>query len=525
MTPPEPHKTATPRRRLLIAAVCLLLAIHAGLLAYSATRHSPTMLEPALLVSGLSHWEFGRFELYRVNPPLVRMVAALPVMAAGYKSDWKGFYESPGARPEFSMGSDFIAANGERSIWLFTIARWACIPFSLIGGLFAFAYSREIWRSDAAGLLTLTVWCFEPNILAHAELITNDVACTAFGIGATWLFWRWLKRPTWDRAASAGLVLGLAELAKSSWLFLFGLWPLLWMIWALFRNRTESSEKQTTTPSNSLHSQPGTLNSLTQLAGLLALALYILNLGYVFDGSFMRLGQFDFVSRSLTGLEKSGDVGNRFRGSWLGEIPVPFPKQYILGLDTQKHDFESWNRPSYLRGEWKQGGWWYYYLYGLWVKVPHGVQLLWLMACLYPLWRRLVRSPESSVQYPEPRNSASETALNSQPLTLNSLTLLTPGLTLFILVSSQTAMNEHFRYVLPTIGTLLVFAGRAAYYAITPPFAGGISGKSDTPDEQSNQPSRSPAGSPAVPREGVDPTHATPRPTACGPAAKNFPNN
>jgi hypothetical protein len=474
MTPPQQHKTTTPRRRLLIAAVCLLLAIHAGLLTYSATRHSPTMLEPALLASGLSHWEFGRFELYRVNPPLVRMIAAIPVIAAGYESDWSGFYESPGARPEFSMGADFIAANGERSIWLFTIARWACIPFSLIGGLFAFAYSRELWKSDGAGLVTLTLWCFEPNILAHAELITNDVACTALGLGATWLFWRWLRQPTWGRAAAAGAVLGLAQLSKSSWLMLFGLWPLLWVVWAIAHRRHCPRQDNTTAPAESLNSQLSTLNSLAQLASLLALALYLLNLGYVFDGTFTRLKEFDFISTSLTGLEKSGDAGNRFRGSWLGELPVPFPKQYVLGLDIQKHDFESWSRPSYLRGEWKQGGWWYYYLYGLWVKVPHGVQLIILMAFLYPAWRWLVRSRESRVQSPEQPTGEHLHALDSGLSALDSLILLTPGIALFILVSSQTAMNEHFRYVLPTIGTLLVYAGRAAFYAATPPFAGGL---------------------------------------------------
>lgn len=53
-------------------AIVVLLAIHTGLLAYSAYVHSPTLNEPGHLVAGLSHWKFGRFELYRVNPPLVR---------------------------------------------------------------------------------------------------------------------------------------------------------------------------------------------------------------------------------------------------------------------------------------------------------------------------------------------------------------------------------------------------------------------------------------------------------------------
>ena len=281
----------------------------------------------------LSHWEFGRFELYRVNPPLVRMVAALPVMAAGYEEDWSGFYESPGARPVFSMGSNFIAANGERSIWLFTIARWACIPFAMAGGLFTFFYSRELWGTDYAGLLSLAIWCFEPNILAHAELITNDVPCTAFGIGATWLFWRWLKSPTWGRAGIAGLVFGIAQLTKSSWLILFGLWPILWILWELTRRNSRKDETERTGEPQlpDTHSveqlspivpEGGTFSTsrwtrATQLILLLLIGLYILNLGYAFDGSFTRLGKYEFISQTLTGLEESGDVGTDFARPYL----------------------------------------------------------------------------------------------------------------------------------------------------------------------------------------------------------------
>jgi hypothetical protein len=83
--------------------VALLLVIHSGLLAYSAYVHSPTLNEPGHLVAGISHW---RFELFRVNPPLVRMVAALPVMVAGVETDWSNFYDGPGARPVFSMGGE-----------------------------------------------------------------------------------------------------------------------------------------------------------------------------------------------------------------------------------------------------------------------------------------------------------------------------------------------------------------------------------------------------------------------------------
>lgn len=443
--------------RFVIWAVVLLLAIHAGMLAYSATKHSPTMLEPAFLVAGLSHWEFGRFELFRVNPPLVRMVAALPVMAAGYEMDWSGFYDGPGARPEFSMGADFIKANGERSIWLFTIARWACIPFSLIGALFCFFWSRELWGHNGAGLISLILWCFEPNILAHGELITTDCAATSFGVGAGYFFWRWLKKRTWERAGLAGLLFGLAQLSKLSWLFLYGLWPVLWLfwMWSEHRDMQRSDSNNSPCPSgdrlsrrdifvadeNRVRGKPrlAFIASGLQLASILLLGLYLTNLAYGFSESGTRLGEFEFVSHFLGG-KKPGEAGNRFADSMLKDIPVPLPSQYVLGFDLQKKDFEDFGQPSYLRGEWKDGGWWYYYIYGLAVKTPHGSQLMLLLAIvtLVALRRRRV---ESGAAWRD------------------LIVLFTPAVVVLVLVSAQLEFNHHVRYVLPVLGFAFVFSG------------------------------------------------------------------
>lgn len=170
-------QTMLERPKIARRAVVLLLAIHTGLLAYSAYVHSPTLNEPGHLVAGLSYWKFGRFDLYNVNPPLVKMVAALPVMAVGYWEDWSGFYTGLGARPEFSMGEDFVAANGERSFFLFMIARWACTPFGWLGGIVCYLWARDLFGRPS-GVIACAIWCFEPNILAHASLITSDAAGT-----------------------------------------------------------------------------------------------------------------------------------------------------------------------------------------------------------------------------------------------------------------------------------------------------------------------------------------------------------
>lgn len=424
-------------------AVMTLLATQAGLLAYSATRHSPTFLEPAFLASGISHWQFGRFELYRVNPPLVRMVAALPVLAVGCETDWSRFYDGPGSRAEFPIGEDFIKANGPRSIPLFFYARWACIPFALIGGYFAYRWSKDLY-GPAAALFTLWLWTFEPNLLAHAELITPDSACTSFGIAAGYWFYRWLKEPTWSHVGWAGLFLGLTQLSKMSWFMLFGLWPVMWAVWRWVEGRRSRVEGQAESTAFS-DSQLSTLNSqppALQLAVILGLALYILNLGYAFDGTLTQLKDFTFVSTSLTGLEKPGTPGNRFRDTILGELPLPVPKQFVLGFDSQKKDFEDFGQPSYLRGEWKEGGWWYYYLYGLLVKVPCGICGIAGLVAL----RRCFRNRRYTVGCEFCRGE---------------YLIWLPAVCLLILVSSQLEFNHHLRYVFPSLGLGLVLLGQA----------------------------------------------------------------
>jgi hypothetical protein len=424
----------------LSIAVVVLLFIHGVLLAYSASRQSPTLNEPGHLVAGLSNWQFGRFELYRVNPPLVRMIAALPVLFAGYEADWSRFDDGPQARSERVLGEDFVAANAERSIWLFTIARWACVPISLIGGLFCFLWSRDFWQDGLAGLLSLTLWCFDPNILAHGALITPDCAAATFGLGAQYLFWRWLRQPTWPRAFAAGILLGIAEISKMTWIFLFVLWPVLWMFWIVTRPPR--------------HPMPARRSAFAQLATILLIGIYCVNLCYGFDGIFVRLKDFVFVSKGLT--KSPGTVGtaNRFGATWLGEIPMPLPQQYLLGIDAQKADFDEYDRPSYLLGEWKHGGWPYYYLCSFAVKTTHGLQSILLLALFTLLYRWYRGTYPNGQCAPEPADF---------------VLLLAPPLTVFALVSSQTAFNHHFRYVLPIFGFVFVAAGAIASWSSARP--------------------------------------------------------
>jgi hypothetical protein len=402
-------KPLWPRR-----VVITLLAIHATLLGLIAAVNSPNIDELAHLPSGLSHWRLGGFELYRVNPPLVRMAAAIPVLLTGAKTGWStSDIASADARPEFTLGKQFVKANGRACFWYFTLARWALIPLCLVGGCVSYRWASDLygWQS---GLIAVALYSFCPNLLAWGASITPDAVATSLGLLAGYAFWRWLKQPGWLPAAWAGVALGLAELTKTTWVLLFVLWPSLWLVWRV-SNRTPR---------------------VSQLLAILLIGIYCVNLGYVFEGSFKPINEYRFVSQALTGRLRTDGGDNRFADSWIGSLPVPFPENYIRGIDVQKFDFEA-KKTSYLRGEQRKGGWWYYYVYCGMVKTPVGTLALIAAASIAAVLDR-----------------------RSGGTWLDLLVLLSPAIAVFGLVSSQTGFNRYYRYVLPALPFLYIAVSR-----------------------------------------------------------------
>ncbi len=358
--------------------VLALLAIHSLLLGWLAAVYSPTYDEPGHLAAGYRIWTAGSVDLYIVNPPLVKTVAAWPLLFFQPKTNWERVVDSPGYRPEFSTGRVFLAENPETWYWMLTTARWACIPLSLIGAVVAFQWAREVFGATS-GWIALVLWTFDPNLLGNGCLLAPDVGGSSMGLVAGYLFWKWLDRSGWELAILAGLGLGLALLSKATLLVFGPLWIVLWVVhrWAVspfappvlasFAPRKAGLSRSEIRLSGASWGREG-----SQLLVALLLSCYVLNFGYGFKGTGTRLKDFEFVSRTLGGEKRPGQVSsNRFRGSRLGELPLPVPREFVLGLDMQKKDFE-FGRWTFLAGRWKWGGWPYFYLVAIAIKSPRG---------------------------------------------------------------------------------------------------------------------------------------------------------
>ncbi len=130
------------------------------------------------------------------------------------------------------------------------------------------------------------------------------------------------------------------------------------------------------------------------------------------------------------------------------------PKDYLSGIDLQKLDFEE-GKQSYLCGQWKHGGWWYYYLFVATIKVPLGVWVIARVAVALTAAGACGTVPDPSATRATPSSAYSAGWRNE-------LTLLAPALVVFVLVSSQTGFSRYFRYVLPCFPFAFIWISKVA---------------------------------------------------------------
>ncbi len=408
------------------AIVCSLVLIHVVMLVRCACVQSPTVDEVGHLPAGLSHWHLGRFELYAVNPPLVRMVAALPVLFMHPSLDWTGIDDRVSLRAEWPIGTQFIRLNRERSLLMFTSSRLAAMTLLIPGMIVIYAWGKET-SSGLAGIVAVTIWCFLPSLLGHGCLMTPDAGAASLGLTAMYRFQRWLRiSDTFNLALVAATSAG-AILTKSTW---FVALPIAFL--ATYVVSFVSADMPRSICRDSLQ---------LMVAGFVS--LFLINLAYGFEGTLTRLGELPVISQSLTrrDIPNITPAYSKLNASVLANVPSPLPTSFLQGLDVQKWDLEntSEHRRSYMLGKWQAVGWWYYYLIGFLVKEPIGFQLILYVSIAQGLWNWRRWTQASLVKWSS---------------------VIVPPLTVFVIVSGQTGFNSHMRYVLPAYPFLFIIAAR-----------------------------------------------------------------
>ena len=292
----------------------------------------------ALLVHG-TFWHYGH------NPPLAKAVMALPVVLSGATVPMPERLENEWS--PWIYGERFMDANRERYFDLFFRARMAALAIFLLGGVLAFCFGSALF-GDGGGLAALFLWISCPNLAAHGRLVTLDVPVAVAILGAFYALHRTVLRPRPIGLAIAGLALGAAILVKFTALLALPVAAALLALADAPRGRRLSAWARRATL-------------------VFGVALLAIHAGYLFRGLFPRAGSLPL---------KSG-AGAAVVHALPGWLPIPLPRELVLGLDAEKVITERGEFGTYLAGRWfTNGAPRHYELAALILKTPLATLLL-----------------------------------------------------------------------------------------------------------------------------------------------------
>ncbi|HET6324507.1 MAG TPA: glycosyltransferase family 39 protein [Planctomycetaceae bacterium] len=399
--------------------VALLLALHAAFGITAAAQLTPTHDEYWHLPIGLLNLKTGRFDFDDLNPPLCRVLAALPVTMTSARTGAADVHHDP-----MGWGDVFIAENRDHYQRWFTLGRSMIVMLSVLGGLTLAIWARELF-GDGAGILAALFWSFEPNLVAHGSLVTTDMGAAAFFVFTLYAAWRFGRRPSWTNGFVLGALLGLAQLAKFTCLVLY---PVSIVVFVGVMTIQRMTSDPSAIAQEREKSKPGGFKLAAIWFAAILLSLIVWNAGYLFRGSFSKLESYDF---------QSGTLKNTARFAMLRHVPIPLPRDYLTGLDHQRQIMEQ-KHPVFLDGQWSEEGFPGYYAWAILYKVPHALQLLALFVLLW-------------IVVPGGRSRR----------LLTQAVILLPAVVV-LAVAESSPMQLGIRYVLPVIPFAILFASQAA---------------------------------------------------------------
>ena len=374
---------------------------------------SPTYDEVSHLGAGYSYIRTGNFKLNFEHPPLVKIIAALPLLFLNltlpiHHTSWQ-----VGDAPSF--GEQFLYYNNYPPDLIIFISRIPIILISLVLGFYVFRWTNQLYGIKA-GLFALFLYVFSPNILAHSRLVTYDIPVSCFMLISVYYFWRFINTPTRKNIIIVGIVFGLAQLTKFVSIHLVFIYILLGLIVLILGNGYLIDR------SLSLYQRIFLL--VRYLLIIFLIGMFIINAGYLFKGIFLKLSNYEFINPMLSKLK-----------SKFASVPVPLPYLYIKGIDWQLfHSKGHWS--GYLMGEHSTTGWWYYFILAFLMKTPISMIIFIILSIC--LSRNLVKFRSMLDEY----------------------FLIIPIFWILIYFSFFNKINIGLRYILPIYPFLFIYVSK-----------------------------------------------------------------
>jgi len=226
------------RTALMVAGVVCLVAAMAAQMALAIRQESLTWDEDDHIFSGYMSWKHGDFGLNPEHPPLVKLLATLPIlnMPLHVPALQNRFFKLEA----FLDGKEFLSKN-DADTMLFRVRMMAAL-ITVLMALLVFQAGREMFGM-AAGFIALALVAFDPNLVAHGAFVTTDMALSCFLFASVYAFYRYVKAPSMWRLALTGLAAGCALGSKHTGIFVFPILLVLAVCEALRERRWKHTRR------------------------------------------------------------------------------------------------------------------------------------------------------------------------------------------------------------------------------------------------------------------------------------------
>jgi hypothetical protein len=318
---------------------CLLAII--GVSRIISTYHvfSQSTDEPDSVAPGMEWLQYGTYTFEPLHPPLARVAASIGPYLAGLRlKDHRNLWIE---------GNEVLQSNG-RYLHNLALARVGILPFFVLATFLVWYWARSRY-GDAPALIAVFLFTTTPIILGHAGMATTDTAEMATFTLAVFVFINFLERPTLLRAAIVGAATGLAIIAKFSGLpFLVASFAALLLCSLLLARQRLGIRSPSTSGWCWVHACV-----LAAVASCLVIwAGYRFSMGSAATAADRPHYTIDQIIGTHGALH---DAAYR-----IAEMPLVPAPAFFQGL--AKVRFKNYQgHKSYLLGDVRQTGWWYFF--------------------------------------------------------------------------------------------------------------------------------------------------------------------
>jgi len=391
--------------------VLLLLALFMQAI-FSSSHKSLTADESGYIYSGYYYFKTHDFRLNNDHPPLVKLLFALPLIIFNYNMPIlpPRYFDST---LKLHLFMNLAVATDPDTEQIVFLARLVATLLAIALGMLIFIWAKRLYGLNA-GLLSLFLYCFCPDILANSGLATPDIGLAFFFFLASFCFFRYINRPDWKNLIISGVTMGLALSTKITSLLILPLSLALGIFGVLTGHKCVDGKCNR----NYKLTIPGFLLSFLLI---LIIATVTLNAVYFFKQPFQPLGTFSFLKKYHPQLLLSP-----FRN-----LMLPLPKEYINAIfGTIRHLNQGHN--AFLMQQFSRQGWWYYYLLAFVIKTTLPALILSALSLFF-----IKKQGKLDIR--------------------NEIFLLLPILFFFLVLSVFKSVNIGLRYILPIYPFLYIF--------------------------------------------------------------------